>query len=145
MDTEAILAAIRRLLSDNGAATYSDLALLEALGDAVRELAVMGLTNMQAYVVDDTVNFDTTEAITPTPTLSDGQVMVYAVAVDLLNELLTFKLATGQLGTAWKSGLESETSNTQAKEFRAAISALQTRMDQAILVAIGSRSSARMM
>lgn len=142
-----MLAAIRRLIADiaGPSESYSDLDLVNAISDAVREMTVLGLANISVYTVDTTANIDTGVVISPTVAAIDGQTIVFAVAVDILNDILTGKLLRGELGTAWKSGLESETSNTAAKEFRNQITALDVKRDQLILTAILSQTAARVM
>lgn len=122
MTTTEILRLARRLLetADQVLTSLSDAELLLEISD-VRDLhEVQGIVEAQEYTVrtEPTVQ---PYGVVPEPPREYGMVLAYDAATQILLKEYRNKLRRGELGVSWSSGLESESSISAEKAYRAAI------------------------
>jgi hypothetical protein len=70
----------------------------------------------------------------PDPTLEQGYLLSLGAAVKLLERSFYGRLNRGELGVAWQSGLEQESTITAAQTYRTSINALRSRFDAQVCV-----------
>lgn len=118
---------------DEATSLYEGEDLVQALDDAHMLLKAKGVMNMVNY----TVNTDPTVSplgITPEPTEGDGLLIIYRAAVDILTNEYRGRVKRGEMGIAWKSGLEEESSISAAKEYRSLIDKMESELIHLVLI-----------
>lgn len=135
MTTDTYLRILRRKLSDvdPGAQRRSDQELLQYTADVNLENRVRKVTGASLLTVD-TDQRSASYGFSPEPTDEYAMLLVIATAIDLLWEKYTQRLDRGELGTVWKSGLEEMSTIAAEKAYRARIEAVETELEELMLI-----------
>lgn len=133
MTTEQWLKMLRRKLEDvdTAALRRTDTQLLDTAEDMRLELAARQLQGYSGITVDAVKSSPTYGILNGT----DDQmlILVYAVALSVLNSTYRQRVDRGELGVSWQSGLESESSISAEKAYRQMLTDLELTMDQLII------------
>lgn len=120
MTTDQFMKMLRRKLADvdTAAQRRTDAQLLAAAEDARMELAVRLVEGFDAITVGlnkgDTANYGLKNASD-----TQGVLLVYAVAHDVLSSTYRERVDRGELGVSWRSGLEEESTISAEKAYKA--------------------------
>lgn len=134
MTTDQWLKMLRRKLSDvdTAAQRRSDSQLLAAAEDARLELAVRLVEGFDAITVglnkQDTANYGIQNA-----TDSQGVILLYSVAYDVLSSTYRERVDRGELGVSWRSGLEEESTISAEKAYKAMLDDIKAAYDQLLV------------
>ncbi len=118
---------------DEATSLYEGEDLVTALGDALMILKAKGVMNMLNYTVNTDPEVDPL-GITPEPEEGDALLIIYRAAIDILTNEYRGRVKRGEMGIAWKSGLEEESSISAAKEYRSLIDKLENELTHLMLI-----------
>lgn len=144
MTTTQYLAALRRRLKDADSDTeiYTDTELLDATEDTRRNLEVRRILGFNLLTVDSDPTSATLGFATE-PTTEQAQILLVGTLVELLDVTYRDKVDRGVLGGSWTSGLESESTISQAKAYETALGRLRSEFDELLIIATPRSITAR--
>lgn len=135
MTTDQVLDMLRRKIGevDLVASQLTDEELLQVVSDSrdLMELQVLpGFASLAVGTEQDVAGY----GIVPDPSLAQGYILVLAATIAILKENYLSRLSRGELGVSWSSGLESESTISQAKAYAAAILSFEMDLEARLLV-----------
>lgn len=139
MTTAQVLSLVRRLVDevDQAASNLTDEELLQFVADTRDELELRLVTGFSSLVVGaelDPPSGGNAYGIVPDPTLEEGYLLALGTALRLLEQAFQGRLNRGELGVAWRSGPEEESSITAAQTYRNMLAERRLRYEAQILV-----------
>lgn len=144
MLTPQYLTALRRRLkdADTDTETYTDTELLDATEDTRRNLEVRRILGFNLLTVDSDPT-STTLGFATEPTTEQAQILLVGSMLGLLDATYRDKVDRGVLGGSWTSGLEAESTISQAKSYEAALDRLRSEFDELLIISTPRSTSAR--
>jgi hypothetical protein len=145
MKLDRILQVLHRRLGEVDpalASTMEDDELVQYLLDARDILELKGIGSMDSLVLQPDL-LQPSYGFTPEPTLAQGMIMTLHAAVMALEDMYRGRLFRGELGIAWQSGLESESTISAEKAYRDAIGAIRNELTTVWLVQAAGQSGSR--
>lgn len=136
IDLDRLLGILRRKISESDLmlSDYTNDELLEYIRDAVDKLSLRRITGMDQIVVVTDTNLSG-YGITPTTiTVEQGHMLACQAALDVLQETYRGKINRGELGVAWKSALEEESSISAEKAWDRAIATVAQELEHLIIL-----------
>lgn len=135
MTTDQVLSVLRRYIDevDQAVSTLTDEELLKAISDARDKLELRKVQGVASLTVQPDVSL-ANYGITPDSSLEQGHMLALQAAINLLEAKYRNRLFQGELGTAWRSGLEEESTISAEKAYRAAIATLVDQLTDLILI-----------
>lgn len=142
MTLDQIVDEVRRKAGDWDSAgyRYTTNQIAKAVGSVRRTLAVRKLQGMQDLVVTTT---DGAETIAPEPTDEQGVILVTGATLLLLRGTYAGRLDRGEIGIAWQSGLEQESTIQADKAYSAHLTKLEHELEELLLIVRAPTSATR--
>lgn len=135
MLTERVLTLLRRKLSESDLAisNLTDSEILEFMGDALEELSLRGVAGMSALAIGTQVD-EPGYGIVPEPTTEQAHMLALKTSSIILRNEYMRRLLTGEIGSSWRSGLESESTINTDASFKKAIKEFEATLEELLLI-----------